>query len=153
MKRPSSARPCTVLLLHVVSDGRGSTPARAALAVNASSIAREAVHMRARTKDAMLATATLRVNETFFSLQGEGSAIGTPAFFIRLDGCPLRCSWCDTPYALAGDSGRSIDVDALVDLASSMRHIVITGGEPLAQDIAPLVGRLSPAHHVTVETS
>src|SRR5215469_8938985 len=127
MKRPSSARPCTVLLLHVVSDGRGSTPARAALAVNASSIAREAVHMRARTKDAMLATATLRVNETFFSLQGEGSAIGTPAFFIRLDGCPLRCSWCDTPYALEGTAGTSMDVDGLLELVGDVHHIVITG--------------------------
>ena len=101
----------------------------------------------------MLALSVLKVNETFVSVQGEGSLIGTPSFFIRLDGCPLRCKWCDTPYALAGDSGRAIDVDELADLAADLHHIVITGGEPLAQDIAPLVNRLSQAHHVTVETS
>jgi len=103
-------------------------------------------------KSLMLATATLRVNETFLSLQGEGSLIGTPAFFIRLDGCPLRCSWCDTPYALAGDAGRPMEVDALLEQVGAARHVVITGGEPLAQDIAPLVAVLRD-RHVTVETS
>ena len=101
----------------------------------------------------MLAVSTLRVNETFASLQGEGSLVGVPTFFIRLDGCPLRCSWCDTPYALAGDAGRITEVDALIDTARPFRHVVITGGEPLAQDIAALVDALYPAHHVTVETS
>jgi 7-carboxy-7-deazaguanine synthase len=101
----------------------------------------------------MLAVSTLRVNETFASLQGEGSLVGVPAFFIRLDGCPLRCSWCDTPYALAGDAGRVTEVDALIDMARPFRYVVITGGEPLAQDIAPLVDALAPAHHVTIETS
>jgi len=99
----------------------------------------------------MLATATLRVNETFLSVQGEGSEIGAPTFFIRLDGCPLRCSWCDTPYALAGDAGRTADVDELARGATAAR-VVITGGEPLAQDIAPLVARLRD-RHITVETS
>lgn len=99
----------------------------------------------------MLATATLRVNETFLSVQGEGSEIGAPTFFIRLDGCPLRCSWCDTPYALAGDKGRTADVDELARRATAAR-VVITGGEPLAQDIAPLVTRLRD-RHITVETS
>jgi 7-carboxy-7-deazaguanine synthase len=103
-------------------------------------------------KSLMLATATLRVNETFHSLQGEGSLIGTPSFFIRLDGCPLRCSWCDTPYALAGDSGEALAVDELLDRSHAARHVVITGGEPLAQDIAPLVAALS-GRHITVETS
>src|SRR5271169_2151567 len=98
----------------------------------------------------MLATATLRVNETFLSVQGEGSAIGAPTFFIRLDGCPLRCSWCDTPYALAGDAGHITDVEALAKLSQTARRVVITGGEPLAQDIAPLVARLRD-RHITVE--
>jgi 7-carboxy-7-deazaguanine synthase len=100
----------------------------------------------------MLATATLRVNETFLSVQGEGGEIGTPAFFIRLDGCPLRCAWCDTPYALEGDSGTPMSVDALAAAASDVRAVVITGGEPLAQDIAPLVAALR-GKHITVETS
>mgnify|MGYP001182390194 CR=1 FL=1 len=101
----------------------------------------------------MLATATLRVNETFASLQGEGSLIGTPSFFIRLDGCPLRCAWCDTPYALAGDRGNEMSVDRLARAAAGLQHVVITGGEPLAQDIRPLVDLLAPGQHVTVETS
>ncbi|MBV8281340.1 MAG: 7-carboxy-7-deazaguanine synthase QueE, partial [Candidatus Eremiobacteraeota bacterium] len=63
----------------------------------------------------MLATATLRVNETFVSVQGEGAQIGAPAFFIRLDGCPLRCAWCDTPYALEGTAGAAMSVDAIVE--------------------------------------
>lgn len=103
-------------------------------------------------KALMIATATLRVNETFFSLQGEGSLIGTPAFFIRLDGCPLRCSWCDTAYALKGDSGIAMAVDDLLERAGNAPHVVITGGEPLAQDITELVAALRP-RHVTVETS
>src|SRR5215472_13753819 len=101
----------------------------------------------------MLAISTLRVNETFVSIQGEGSLIGSPAFFIRLDGCPLRCAWCDTPYALAGDAGAERTIDELADLAGDMRRVVITGGEPLAQDVGPLVARLTPRHHVTIETS
>ena len=101
----------------------------------------------------MLAVSTLKVSETFSSVQGEGSLVGSASFFIRLDGCPLRCAWCDTPYALEGDSGRMISVDDLAAIASSYRRVVITGGEPLAQDIGPLVDRLTPRHHVTVETS
>ena len=100
----------------------------------------------------MLATATLRVNETFLSVQGEGSEIGAPTFFIRLDGCPLRCSWCDTPYALAGDAGRVTDIEELAQRCETTARIVITGGEPLAQDIAPLVRRLRD-RHITIETS
>lgn len=101
----------------------------------------------------MLAMSTLRVNETFVSIQGEGSLIGSPAFFIRLDGCPLRCAWCDTPYALAGDAGKERTIEELADLAADVRRVVITGGEPLAQDVGPLVARLTPRHHVTIETS
>lgn len=101
----------------------------------------------------MLTVATLRVNETFFSVQGEGTLAGTPSFFIRLDGCPLRCSWCDTPYALEGSAGLQTGVDDLAALAGGTRHVVITGGEPLAQDIAPLVEAFDAGTHVTVETS
>lgn len=100
----------------------------------------------------MLATKTLLVNETFASIQGEGSLIGSPTFFVRLDGCPLRCAWCDTPYALAGDAGTDVAVNALAAQAADFDRVVITGGEPLAQDIAPLVEALR-SKHVTVETS
>lgn len=101
----------------------------------------------------MLAVSTLLVNETFSSLQGEGAFIGAPTFFVRLDGCPLRCSWCDTPYALAGDSGKAMTIAAIAESTRDFRRVVITGGEPLAQDIAPLVEALAPGRHITVETS
>lgn len=101
----------------------------------------------------MLATATLDVNETFASIQGEGGLIGSPSFFIRLDGCPLRCAWCDTPYALAGDAGTATAVEDLARASAPFDRVVITGGEPLAQDLAPLLDRLDARQHVTVETS
>ncbi len=98
-------------------------------------------------------SATLRVNETFFSVQGEGTLAGAATYFIRLDGCPLRCSWCDTPYALEGNAGAVTDVATLVAQAHGAARVVITGGEPLAQDIRPLVSALAQGTHVTVETS
>ena len=101
----------------------------------------------------MLAVSTVKVNETFASIQGEGSLIGTRAFFIRLDGCPLRCSWCDTPYALAGDAGTEMLAADLAERAAGFDRVVITGGEPLAQDVRPLVEALGPGRHITIETS
>ena len=101
----------------------------------------------------MLDAATLKVNETFFSVQGEGTLAGAATYFIRLDGCPLRCSWCDTPYALEGDAGTVADVSALAAGARGAGRVVITGGEPLVQDIRPLVDAFEAGTHVTVETS
>lgn len=100
----------------------------------------------------MKTLSTLDVNEIFVSIQGEGTLIGSPTLFIRLDGCPLRCAWCDTPYALAGNRGTSMPVTELADAASKYTRVVITGGEPLAQDVEPLVRRLA-GKHVTIETS
>jgi 7-carboxy-7-deazaguanine synthase len=111
-----------------------------------------ASHGGAKKAHPMNAGTTLSVNETFVSIQGEGDLIGAPTLFIRLDGCPLRCAWCDTPYALAGDAGTPMTVEALAKLARDHRRIVITGGEPLAQDIKALVTQLRHAH-ITVETS
>ncbi len=75
----------------------------------------------------------LKVTETFVSIQGEADAVGWPTLFIRLTGCPLRCVYCDTQYAFHGGEWR--DVDALVETArgSGVRHVCVTGGEPLAQ--------------------
>ena len=75
----------------------------------------------------------LKVTETFVSIQGEADAVGWPTYFIRLTGCPLRCRYCDTEYAFHG--GEWHEVDALVESAraAGVRHVCVTGGEPLAQ--------------------
>jgi 7-carboxy-7-deazaguanine synthase len=75
----------------------------------------------------------VKVTETFVSIQGEADAVGWPTLFIRLTGCPLRCVYCDTQYAFHGGEWR--DVGALVEIArgSGVRHVCVTGGEPLAQ--------------------
>jgi len=81
----------------------------------------------------MTTPAALRITETFFSLQGESTLAGLPTFFIRLTGCPLRCTYCDTAYAFQG--GDMIAIDELVARAqrSGARFACVTGGEPLAQ--------------------
>ncbi len=95
--------------------------------------------------------------ETFVSLQGEGMLAGVPSFFVRTSGCNLRCSWCDTPYTSWAPEGERRPVDELVAeaVASSVRHIVVTGGEPLLQrEILALTRGLRRAGlHVTVETA
>jgi 7-carboxy-7-deazaguanine synthase len=75
----------------------------------------------------------LKVTETFVSIQGEADAVGWPTFFIRLTGCPLRCVYCDTQYAFHGGDWR--ESGDLVRWArdSGVRHVCVTGGEPLAQ--------------------
>lgn len=74
-----------------------------------------------------------RIAETFFSIQGEGPTAGLPAVFVRLQGCSVGCSWCDTKYSWASDGGRLVHLDALVAEAAAhpCRRAVITGGEPL----------------------
>jgi 7-carboxy-7-deazaguanine synthase len=101
------------------------------------------------------AAARLRITETFVSLQGEADAVGWPTFFIRLTGCPLRCRYCDTPYAFQGGAWQA--VDRLVEEArgSGARHACVTGGEPLAQRAClPLLAALCDAGlQVSLETS
>jgi 7-carboxy-7-deazaguanine synthase len=76
---------------------------------------------------------TLRVNEVFFSIQGESTRAGRPCVFVRLTGCHLRCTYCDTEYAFR--EGRAVEIDDIV--AEVARHptdlVEITGGEPLLQ--------------------
>ncbi|MBI4568546.1 MAG: radical SAM protein [Planctomycetes bacterium] len=83
----------------------------------------------------------LVVNEVFHSIQGEGTRAGLPCVFVRLTGCNLRCSYCDTEYAF--DGGRRVSVEAL--LAEIGRYpcdlVEITGGEPLLQPQTPLLAR------------
>jgi 7-carboxy-7-deazaguanine synthase len=97
----------------------------------------------------------LKVTETFVSIQGEADAVGWPTLFIRLTGCPLRCVYCDTQYSFYG--GEWQQVDALVDGArgSGVKHVCVTGGEPLAQKAClELLAKLCDAgFDVSLETS
>ncbi|CAD6877842.1 7-carboxy-7-deazaguanine synthase (EC 4.3.99.3) [Methylomonas albis] len=98
---------------------------------------------------------TLRITEIFYSLQGEANTVGLPTVFIRLTGCPLRCSYCDTAYAFSGGEKLSID-DILRQVGRyHTRYVTVTGGEPLAQPACnPLmVGLLDAGYHVSLETS
>lgn len=75
----------------------------------------------------------LRISEIFFSLQGETSRIGLPTVFVRLTGCPLRCTYCDTSYAFTGGQDMSV-AEILGRVAGyAPRYVTVTGGEPLAQ--------------------
>jgi 7-carboxy-7-deazaguanine synthase len=97
----------------------------------------------------------LRINEIFHSLQGEADAVGYPTVFVRLTGCPLRCTYCDTEYAF--HSGDWREFDSIIDEVRSYgaRHVCVTGGEPLAQpNCLGLLQRLCDAgFEVSLETS
>jgi 7-carboxy-7-deazaguanine synthase len=75
----------------------------------------------------------LKITETFVSIQGEAEAVGWPTFFIRLTGCPLRCVYCDTQYAFYGGDWKDVEELVAAARASGVRHVCVTGGEPLAQ--------------------
>jgi 7-carboxy-7-deazaguanine synthase len=97
----------------------------------------------------------IRINEIFFSLQGESSRVGLPTVFVRLTGCPLRCGYCDTAYAFHEGKTRTID-DVLAEVAThGARYVCVTGGEPLAQkNCLTLLTRLCDAGYlVSLETS
>lgn len=97
----------------------------------------------------------LKITEIFVSLQGEARDSGLPTLFIRLTGCPLRCVYCDSEYAFHG--GHWWHFDAIVNEASAsrVRHVCVTGGEPLAQRrCADLLERLcNEGYKVSLETS
>lgn len=96
----------------------------------------------------------LKVSEIFFSIQGEALHSGWPTVFVRLTGCPLRCTYCDTAYAFSGGEWRT--VAEIIDCTSSYgaRRVCVTGGEPLAQPrCLPLLEALCDAgFEVSLET-
>jgi 7-carboxy-7-deazaguanine synthase len=97
----------------------------------------------------------MRITEIFHSIQGESSHVGQPCVFVRLTGCPLRCTWCDTEYAFYGGTDISLE-EILAKVKSYGCPLVeVTGGEPLAQPEAiPLIARLCDAgYKVLIETS
>jgi len=96
----------------------------------------------------------LRVTEIFRSIQGESTHAGRPCTFIRLTGCPMRCTWCDSEYTFTGGEHISID-DVLAQVHDfDCRLVEVTGGEPLAQrESFDLIRRLCDAgYEVLVET-
>ncbi|HYS78643.1 MAG TPA: 7-carboxy-7-deazaguanine synthase QueE [Candidatus Dormibacteraeota bacterium] len=100
-------------------------------------------------------TATvLKVNEIFHSIQGESRHAGRPCVFVRLTGCNLRCTWCDTAYAF--EEGIDLSVGSVLDRIEpyGTRYVLVTGGEPLAQEgTADLIGELCDrGYEVAVET-
>lgn len=100
-------------------------------------------------------SAGLKLTEIFYSLQGEGLTSGLPTIFIRLTGCPLRCSYCDTTYSFTGGVRLSLD-DILADIAQyPCKRVCVTGGEPLAQPnaIALMKLLLAKGYEVSLETA
>jgi 7-carboxy-7-deazaguanine synthase len=107
------------------------------------------------------------ITEIFKSIQGEGTRAGLPCIFVRLTGCNLRCTWCDTAYAFHGGKKMTVDeVLVRVDELAGRREgapgssaavplVELTGGEPLLQeDIYPLAERLlAGGYTVMIETS
>lgn len=97
---------------------------------------------------------SVRLTEIFHSLQGEARTVGRPTVFVRLTGCPLRCTYCDTAYAFEGGKQHSLD-SVLAQVAEhSADYVTVTGGEPLAQPAAiQLMQRLCDAgYQVSLET-
>jgi 7-carboxy-7-deazaguanine synthase len=77
----------------------------------------------------------IKISEVFYSLQGEGIQIGMPTVFVRLFGCDLRCSWCDSMYAVEGTDFIVLDINQVIENVLSYQcvNVCITGGEPLLQ--------------------
>ena len=99
----------------------------------------------------------LKVSEVFFSIQGEGTRAGLPCGFVRLHGCGLRCSYCDTPYALdhrAGGTWMSFEEIRAEVQRHPTQFVEFTGGEPLEQpEVHPLMAQfLDEGYTVAVET-
>lgn len=98
---------------------------------------------------------SLKINEIFFSIQGETSHTGRPTIFIRLTGCPLRCVYCDTEYAFhEGNKMTLADIMKSISVYKTS-HVTVTGGEPLAQkNCRPLLTLLCESgYDVSLETS
>jgi len=97
----------------------------------------------------------VRLTEIFYSLQGEASRAGLPTVFVRLMGCPLRCTWCDTTYSFTGGGPASLE-SVLAEVAKyPARQVCVTGGEPLAQKdcLSMLTALCDAGYDVSLETS
>ena len=98
---------------------------------------------------------SLKISELFYSLQGESTTSGLPTVFVRLTGCPLRCSYCDSEYSFYGGDWRSFaDIEQQV-ASYGAKYVCVSGGEPLAQRAClPFLNRLCDAgYSVSLETA
>ena len=97
----------------------------------------------------------LRVNEIFYSIQGESTFAGLPCIFIRLTGCNLRCTYCDTKYAY--EEGDDVPLDRILATVKGFdcNLIEVTGGEPLIQDETPdlIAALIKKGYTVLLETN
>jgi 7-carboxy-7-deazaguanine synthase len=116
---------------------------------------RKAEGKKAPPANASARANTLRINEIFFSLQGESSRVGLPTVFVRLTGCPLRCGYCDTAYAF--HDGKTRNIDEVIDEVAThkSKYVCVTGGEPLAQKncLVLLTKLCDLGYSVSLETS
>lgn len=99
----------------------------------------------------------MRLNEIFYSLQGEGFLAGAPSVFIRLSGCPLYCRWCDTKYAWDQTAGAHYSIEKIEQIVQQWpsKYAVITGGEPMINSDLILLAQTLKASgkHITIETA
>ena len=105
----------------------------------------------------------MKISEIFKSIQGEGTNAGKPAIFLRTAECNLKCTWCDTKYTWdwkSFDYSKEVKEISIKDIRErieqfNLRHLVITGGEPLMQqdDLAELLVFLKPDFYVEIETN
>lgn len=106
-------------------------------------------------KKSLVLNKILKINEIFFSIQGESSKVGLPTTFVRLSGCHLRCQYCDTKYAY--HQGTSSSIANILEQVKKYpsKHVCITGGEPLLQkNVYPLMSHLCDlSYQVSLETS
>ncbi|MFQ5991942.1 MAG: radical SAM protein [Nitrospiraceae bacterium] len=103
----------------------------------------------------MSQSGTIQVTEIFHSIQGESSYAGQPCVFVRLTGCPLRCTWCDSEYTFSGGTLMTLDEIRARVKAYGCNLVEVTGGEPLHQPMAlTLIEQLcTEGYTVLVETS
>jgi len=101
----------------------------------------------------------VRINEIFLSIQGETSSAGLPTVFVRTGGCPLRCTYCDTPYALTTQDSVAMSVDEVMAALreKGRKRVCLTGGEPLIQprqELQALFDQLyAEGYELSIETS
>jgi len=95
-------------------------------------------------------SAKINISEIFYSIQGEGLLAGRPSVFVRLAGCPLRCKYCDTEYALDSSAGTKMSIDQAIEktMKYSPAYVVITGGEPMISPNISLLCQRIKEHNI-----